>query len=330
MWTRLYKDSTANGGTLKQLQHLINRTNVPQKPKKDVNAAEDFVQIVTLGHVIASAMQFFKMTKVDDTPDNGHLNKLESSKSQQEKGKLFHVMISDMLKQYLIHSTLDSPDPPQSTDKVNMYARETMTLGLLLVEFEDAIKEGDGERVLQCWKFFLLIFKSARRKNYAIEAFTLLAQFHALLPPRLREQLLWSRFVNTKGKPASNIPADLHNEHINRVAKMALTAQGSNLKPKTVERTGKIIGPMVSICAKFDEASRVHKQSSRHSVSSFKKDLDKIVTQLTRKSRVFEEQQGRTHSAFPNLNAHIVKSLKIERENFILWMKKQFTQLRVR
>ena len=33
------------------------------------------------------------------------------------------------------------------------------------MEFKDAIREGDGNRVLRVWKYFLLLFKAADRKN---------------------------------------------------------------------------------------------------------------------------------------------------------------------
>ena len=46
IWKRLYnKESNKDVGTLKQLQTLIDRTNVPLKPFKNVNAAEDFLQV---------------------------------------------------------------------------------------------------------------------------------------------------------------------------------------------------------------------------------------------------------------------------------------------
>lgn len=34
------------------------------------------------------------------------------------------------------------------------HARELLSLSLLVAEFEDAIKEGNGERVQRCWEFF--------------------------------------------------------------------------------------------------------------------------------------------------------------------------------
>lgn len=39
------------------------------------------------------------------------------------------------------------------SDKIRLYATEVITLGLLWHNFCDAIKEGDGERVICHWKF---------------------------------------------------------------------------------------------------------------------------------------------------------------------------------
>lgn len=64
-----------------------------------------------------------------------------------------------------------------------------VSLGLLYLDFKDAVREGDGERVLLDWKYLFLLFKASGRKNYAIEAITLLTQYHITLPPNLAEQL---------------------------------------------------------------------------------------------------------------------------------------------
>ena len=65
-----------------------------------------------------------------------------------------------------------------SCDHVLEYAQKLLTLGLLYMEFINGVKEGDGERIKQCWRYFLLLFKATgRKKNYSIEAFTLLAQY---------------------------------------------------------------------------------------------------------------------------------------------------------
>ena len=56
-------------------------------------------------------------------------------------------------------------------DGVYEYARETLSLTLLHTEFQDAIREGDGEHVLRVWKFLLLLFRASNKVNYSIEVF---------------------------------------------------------------------------------------------------------------------------------------------------------------
>ena len=90
--------------------------------------------------------------------------------------------------------------PPH--DGIYEYAKDTLTLELLLKEFIDGVRESDGERIR---KFLLPIFKSTGRTNYSLEAFTVLAQYYYLHSPRMAAQLAWSRTVNMHGRPGSVI-----------------------------------------------------------------------------------------------------------------------------
>ena len=107
-------------------------------------------------------------------------------------------------------------------DHVQEYAKEVLSLGLFYLEFQDAIREGDGLRVFRCWKFMFLWFRQTKHTNYTIEAMNLLVQYYYLFTPRLAEQLIWVHFINTQGGLGHNIPADLHMEHLNRACKEAL------------------------------------------------------------------------------------------------------------
>ena len=64
------------------------------------------------------------------------------------------ALISEMVRIEYIAGTSESTCP--SIDSVQEYAKETLSLGLLLLEFNDGIREGDGNRVLRSWKYFLL------------------------------------------------------------------------------------------------------------------------------------------------------------------------------
>ncbi len=70
-----------------------------------------------------------------------------------------------------------------------------MTLGMLFINYKDAVQEGDG---LSLWKHLLPIFCFSGRKNYSVEVLLTLYQFY------YARQFLWSRFVNTRGLPSRN------------------------------------------------------------------------------------------------------------------------------
>ena len=68
-----------------------------------------------------------------------------------------------------------------SNDRVHNYSRVLCHVASLAMEFTDAWSEGDGVRVLRCWKVLLLHFFAGRRTKYALEALRI--QVHSL--PRL-------------------------------------------------------------------------------------------------------------------------------------------------
>lgn len=314
---------------MKQLQTLINRTNLKSSPKANMNAAEDFMEVVTTGHVITAAMKFFDMCTMESIPQ--HLQKVKETKGKGKKQKVFLDTVQEMIKEHVLIGQIESSTchtVDNNADKVLTYAREILTLGLLLAEFKDAVKEGDGPRVIRCWKFLLPIFRAARRKNYAIQAFTLLAKRYVLLSPRLQQQLVWSRFVNVQGIPGGNIEMDLHMEHLNRITKSALGNQGSNLQPSVITRIGKISGALMSVSKQFDEVSGVTKQATSHTATSYQKDLQKIVHQLSSVSKVFENKPGRSHQSFSSVDCHITAPLSNPPNfpKFVSWMKHQLCQ----
>ena len=103
--------------------------------------------------------------------------------------------------------------------------KELLSLGLFYLEFQDAIREGDGLRFMFVW------FRSTGNTNYTIEAMTLLVQYYFLFTPRLAEQLIWGRFINAHGGLGRNIPVGLHMERLNRICKQAVAHLGANKTP---------------------------------------------------------------------------------------------------
>ena len=82
-------------------------------------------------------------------------------------------------------------------------------------------------------------------------------------------QLLWSRCVNTRGVKGANIPADLHNEHLNRCLKSVIAGQGTNVNPDSVVKAGKVIRCVHQVCQAFEKKTATTTPSNHHSFPDF-------------------------------------------------------------
>ena len=119
-----------------------------------------------------------------------------------------------------LKSRVDLPHASQAVhgtvpDGIFDYACAVLNDGLLLLEFRDAIHEGDGERIVRCWKL-LMYFRVAGHTKYTLEAFTFLVKVNGVASPRLHQQLFWRRVVNYKFGCGKNISVNLNMEHLNR------------------------------------------------------------------------------------------------------------------
>jgi len=135
---------------------------------------------------------------------------------------------------------------------MSQYASAVLNDGLLLLEFKDAIREGDGPRILRCYKALLLCYHFARHYNYCKEAFCTLATVNALATHRVAQQITWSRVVNINGRPGSNTPVDLENEHLNRTLKDAVTGIGANVTQQSIKQCGKSLNSVMKVLGSFD------------------------------------------------------------------------------
>lgn len=313
-----------DGGTLYQLRNLINRRNITKDPKKDVAATEEFFLVVVEAHVLAAAMTMFGMKALDDQPSQTRFLPGSSDLNRLQRRKILLLSAHDIVN--LIDLDIcEQEKERQQEDGVCAYAREVLMLGLFLMELNDSVREGDGHRLVRCWQYLLLLFKSTNHTNYAFEAFNLLAQYHFLLPPRMAEQLIWNRTVNIHGRAGKNVSCDLHMEHLNRDAKNAITGLGSNITEEAVKRVGKSIGETVKIMRNFDKVNKIKVPSSRHSKRSCAKDMNLLIKQLHEDSCVFKKVPGRSHRYFTNFKANPMRGLKSAHINS--WMHEQLTRI---
>ncbi len=262
-----------------QLKNLINRKAVSGDPTTNVNAAEDFLLLLVHSHILAAGRLLYSLNQTDSV------------------AYLAKSVVATFLNLPVPDATTKSSSTP---DGVHAYALEVISLGLLWHGFHDAIKEGDGDRVILYWKFLLIVFKAANRPNYGKEAVTLLLQHQHIFSERKRMQLTWSRFVNTKGRTGCNIPCDLHMEHLNRRIKTILRNLGSNINPTSIARAGKSLGPVHRVCEVFAQETTQTNSTDYHPYPAFGKDLREILKVLEEEN-VFVPQRLRWHPTFPKL-----------------------------
>ena len=117
---------------------------------------------------------------------------------------------------------------------------------MIWIGFHEAIREGDGERVMVHWKFFLPLFR-IRGEIIVLKQWISSFNFFTTLA-----QLVWSRFINTNGRTGKNIPCCLHLEHLNSRLKNSLRNLGSNVNHGSIARAAKSVGVIHHIYSKFE------------------------------------------------------------------------------
>lgn len=93
-------------------------------------------------------------------------------------------------------------------DHIFNYHQAKIIFGLILTDFNDAVKEGDGECLMHLYKIVLPIYKVYGCTKYSFTVLLLLVKVAALLPESLAFRLVWNRFFNIMGKLGHNISLD--------------------------------------------------------------------------------------------------------------------------
>lgn len=182
IWKCLYHKSAMNHGTLGFFKSKLNRSAVKKCPKDDVNASLDFLTTVVNGHLLGCACNVLGISSLDS-----HVDVPSSIRSSSRDVKLEYI--SSIAREVVQKCTLvrgtyfDCVE--ESNDGVYNYARVLCHYGALIMEFRDAWAEGDGDRVVRCWKLFLPHFVANHHTKYALQALRLQFQVSSYLSPQL-------------------------------------------------------------------------------------------------------------------------------------------------
>ena len=142
------------------------------------------------------------------------------------------------------------------------------------------------------------VLKATKHRNYAKEPLLLLFQSNCF-SERMKLQLLWSRCANTKGRVGTNVPCDLHMEHLNRCLKTVLRSMGAHVTSDAVVRAGTSLRAVHNTCLQFEEETcSSHAINSAHGMCHhFGKDFETLLSLLL-DEKILQPQESRFHASF--------------------------------
>ena len=222
----------------------------------------------------------------------------------RRRHEMSHDPPPDVVNEPVLLNTVPDPCHEDSKAKNDEYDYHCcfMNMALLLRNFADAGREGDGERLVRCIKFFMLHFfgDGIGSTKYCLEALYLMFQLNALLTPREAERMIWNRTVNNKGGLGNNVFMDLDLEHDNRGLKDIKGVLGANISEDSVTRICRAFFQMKTFSKTFDQEIGVRQISGDHTKKDANQDLHKIVRVLKEEKVFANPEVSKTMRAFPN------------------------------
>ena len=195
-------------------------------------------------------------------------------------------------------------------DGIFNYGCLHITLGLLIPNAEDAVKEGDGDRLIRVWKFLTFLFRINGENKYALAGLCVQASILGLLTLRDAHRFKGNRFAGLHVGPGTRISRDLRLEQHNNIAKEEIRAMGiQNINDKNVVEITKSEGSMekVIIGTRCDLA--IEKPKGYHSNKNRSSVFSNILEQVHCRSKTFKHTVCQEYKAFPKLQRNIFCAL---------------------
>ena len=202
-------------------------------------------------------------------------------------------------------------DDDVAADDLFNYSKAHLSLGLLLMNADDAIKEGDGERLQRVLGVLTFVFKATGNTKYAYACLRLKACRLALLSPRSYHQLIHNRFINTSGERGRCFSKDLRLEHLNAILKPMIKSAGfSNICDKVATETSKALSSIEKIVkntkadVEYTRKKTVH--GNKHGVDMFQS----VFKEVHDNAHNMTYTPGRKLVAYRGIKANIFDNLK--------------------
>ena len=211
-----------------------------------------------------------------------------------------------------------SEESPSGNDSIYNYHNARLQIGMLFMDIVDAIKEGDGYRLVNCYKFVLLFAYKFKHTKYAYALLLFFVLTCAVLSKEESFSLIVNRFINSIGKWGGNIPLDLFMEHLNLLLKRLGKGMGGNMTTASLQRAAQSVVPLNNVMKGiYEDCSKV-KRSGHHGSKNPEEAVQIIVNDLL-KGNVFEQQPGR--SGYPSFAKFKSNILDVDYRDFFQWSK---------
>lgn len=229
------------------------------------------------------------------------------------------------------HGLSAPPEVPKDTGRQSVllvdhkkeHSEARLAFGFLLADLQDAVKEGDGERLLRLYSVALMLFKAYGHTQYAFSTLLLTVQVNCTLSPRLAHSLTWNRFWNGKGGRGRNVSLDLHLEHLNNFLKSFLTRSGPNLTEQTASRVSRSLGIWKELMDTTDSELEVSRSTGAHHAARQTEDI-LILVEVFQDAELFKENPGREFSVFPKFRRDLL--LKLKQSDLRAWLKSKLKE----
>ena len=96
------------------------------------------------------------MKSLDDVPTTGDTNANTWMLPDGDRKSALYSFCQEVIDEHVNFSFCSEVNC--STDGILNYANEVMSLGIFCLNYKNTVREGDGERVLLCWKYLLPIY----------------------------------------------------------------------------------------------------------------------------------------------------------------------------
>ena len=309
VFKRLYKNSGREMGTVRYFREKLQRRNVTQ----DVKHYEDCEQLfLSLGRCFAieALIKFFDMVDQNGQPTKNRppYYILEVGNNKQV---YYHSVLDKFMDQFLLQPTQDPVEHDLSNDEdfVFNYSICILKYFFLLLDFKDAVREGNGERLATLHKVLVQHFKSFPGFNaYAIEMLISIVQNEVFLTDAEAHNCAWASTANWTGGPGRNIEIDLLQENRNKDLKKQIKLMGANKTNKAIDRSSRASGGERQIVENYDQQVNRVDHASAHSHQSSVSDEKKILADL-RTLKPFGTVPNRKHESFQDISSEPLATL---------------------